>query len=161
MTSHDNTGVLVTGFENGQIIVLDGDSEKTVSELQQIDNEYNLPVVSMISISSKDAFVAGYLNGEIRVFSYTALQLMYIYQAHLKSITSLFAYENYFVSTGDDAFVNVYKIDNNKFDIVRNIGVPNKNPVGAILTKVHGKISLLCCHFDSPMIGMCEGVLEK
>lgn len=160
LTTNYHTGIVVSAYDNGQIIILE-QSDKEVTEIQTFDNEYNLPVLSLISLDNINinVFVAGYLNGEIRIFSYNNLHLMYIYQAHLKSITSLSVFDNYFVSTSEDCYVNVYKMEKDKFEVVKNIFLENKIPVGGIITKIKGKNSLIVCNFDNPVLAVYDEVI--
>ena len=157
LTSNLESGVLVSGYDNGQIIILDGENEKTITELCILDNEYNLPVVSLASINSQ--FISSYLNGELRIFSYLTLQIQIIFQAHLKSINSLSVYSNYLISSGDDSIVNVFKLENEKFELVKNIAIPDKTPVGAIITNIENKPTLISCHFDNPVLAVLDKVI--
>lgn len=159
LTTNFSSGVIVSGYDNGQLIVLDGESENDVTELIVFDNEYNLPVISLVTLNKENSFIAGYLNGEIRIFSYSSLQMMFIFQAHSKNITSLSSFESYFTSTGEDGFINVYKFSNNRLEVTKNIGLENKIPVGSVITKIDGKNCLVSCSFDNPILVIFDNVV--
>ena len=162
LTTYFTSGLIVVGFSNGQLIILDGESEKDCCVLQDFLNEYELPIVSLVTVLKENCFVSGYLNGEIRIYSYLTLTPVYYFQAHLKSINSLSVFENEngskIISTGEDGYVNVYMLNNEILTVQNNIGLQSKIPIGSIVTKINGKISLVSCHYDNPVLAFLEGI---
>lgn len=149
------SGISACGFENGNVLLFDGNTVKEFSEIQTFENEYNLPVTCLSN--NKSYIFAGYSNGEIRCFSLESVTLYFILQSHMKCVTSISTYkENYFVTAGEDGFVNVFEIDKEKrLKKIRNLELDNKVPVGLAFSENKLYISSM----DTPILSYVDNVI--
>jgi hypothetical protein len=89
------------------------------------------------------------LNGEIKIYERTGatFALSFTLSAHLRTINSLTSYKNYFITAGDDCYVNIWKLSGDDVKLVESIEAADKMPVG-VEYDVNNKL-LLIAFFDS------------
>jgi WD40 repeat protein len=162
-----NTDIIAVGFETGEIVLLKLKSDNVVETLAKLDNYYNLPSLSMavIHINLKNILVIGYLNGEIRLHNLSSnYELMLSLGAHLRLITHVSAYNDYFITCGDDCYVNIWKLD--KDDKILNKGnfeLCDKMPVGACVLERENTgntqiLDLLVSVYDSSNLVLIQNI---
>lgn len=158
IASGDNN-IIVSGFENGDLIVLDCTElnlkenelqSKHASLIKFFNNEFELPSISISFFDFNKYFASGLVNGEIRIYCVKSLRLISSIQSHSRIINSLSTYQNYIASCSDDCYINIFKFTNEKLNLTKSIKVPDRMPVGVKLFKDNNSISLVSCCYDSP-----------
>lgn len=159
LCSDASSGIFAMAFDNGDINVADL-VNSNITILETFVNELELPCTSMCSIPQESAFGCAILNGELRIYSFSKLSLITIFQSHGRVINSLSILGNYLVTAGDDCYTNVLQYEKEKLKLIRSVNSPHKMVVGAQLIKNNEKMGLCMCYFDSPCIGYMSNIFK-
>lgn len=148
------TNYICAGFENGEIIILKIKDDNLVELIAKYNGNSSLfPCLALTTLSTpRSICVAGFTNGEIKLFDLVTHEEIASIGAHLRIVNSLTSVMNLFVSSGDDCYVNVWKInEDNKIELIRNVEIKDQMPIGSeIIFNSDGKIDLLSVCYDFP-----------
>jgi len=140
----EKTSRLITcSYENGDIFIMTLKNDGNIQVIKQLENSLNIPTFCLASISAPSPLlIAGYINGEIKIHKLTdSYDFVTSLGDHLRMITSLVTYNNYIISSGEDSYVNIFRIDDNlKIQLVSCHEIPNRIPVGLTIIPVSEKM---------------------
>jgi WD40 repeat protein len=155
-----NTNYICIGYETGDVLILKLKNDNSKAELiQTIPCLNNLPCLSMGVIETSDNnfyLLNAYLNGEIRIYktnmssSPDKFFLISILGAHIRMITALTIYKNYFITAGDDCYVNIWKLDKNEnVTLESSHELPDRMPIGVQINHKSESFDLLVGCYDN------------
>ena len=162
----ENLDIIVCSFETGEIYILKlkGDSAEIIAKF---DNILNLPVISLGILSSpKSLLVAGYANGEIKVYTLEkTFDLVISIGSHLRMINAVDVLSNLgvFVTVGDDCYVNIFKIENDlTLSLQGNFDLVHKTPIGvSLFNNKDNNVDCLVTTYDNPHLIYFENIIIK
>lgn len=155
----NNKGNICVGFETGKIFILENPSNTSNNEcckvLSKFDDINNLPVTTLVTIEFDKVsyFIGSFVNGQVKIYvnnndNNFSSDLIFTLSAHLRNINSLISYKNYFITAGDDCFINIWKLNNEKeISLIESIETTDKMPIG-LEYDINNKL-LLIAFFDT------------
>jgi WD40 repeat protein len=164
ITSGLNTDLICVGFETGEVYLLRLKNDNLVEVAAKLDAGNNLPclVMGVIDNKIKSVLAVGYVNGEVKLYnlSSNSFELLFSISAHIRNINSLTTYNNYLVTSGDDCYVNIWKLNNeDNISITASYELNDKMPVGvAISENKDGTVDLIACCYDNTSLALAEGL---
>lgn len=169
ITSGLNMNYICIGYENGEVLILKLKGDASKEELvYKISCPYNLPCLALGVIENLDGnfYVLGsFLNGEVRIYktnSSLSPDKFYLFStlgAHIRMINSLITYKNYFITAGDDCYVNVWRLDKNENIFLESSHeIRDKMPVGLVLNHKTDVTDLIVACYDNTQLVKIEGL---
>jgi hypothetical protein len=154
-----NTEYICVGYETGEVFIFKMKNDTLVEVAAKLDSLTNLPCFSMTVIEAmhKNILAISYLNGEVKLYDLSSgnFELLSTLGAHLRVINNIISYKNYFITCGDDCFVNIWKVDkDDNISVIGNYELIDKMPVGAAILEGDGKVELLVSSFDHPCLAL-------
>ena len=150
--------IVSIAYENGEIHLIKIKGDFLNGSPTKIINPLKLPslTTSIISLESKSILVAGYLNGEVKLFDLNNGNLLSSVNAHLRMINSLQTYRNYLITLGDDCQCNIFKITSEEGEIklVSNFELPDRMPVGLVIITKSNFFDLVISIYDSTELAL-------
>jgi WD40 repeat protein len=173
ITSGLNTSnYIFVGFETGEASILKLKSDGASSEVVfTIPSPANLPCLGMgiIETPTDDNFylINSYLNGEVRIYKKAELSLqsksapsesfalVSKLGAHIRMINCMLTYKNYFITAGDDCFINIWNFNKDeKISLHSSYELKDKLPVGIALNIKENGIELISCTYDNTYLAL-------
>jgi WD40 repeat protein len=160
--------LICVAFESGEIFLFLIKNDNLVEVQAKLDSLLNLPCLKLSVLESDGCslLLAGYLNGEIKIWNISQeqkplYQLTHSIAAHKRLLTDITCYKNYFLSSGDDCFVNLWKYYEGEILIVGNFELPDKMPVGVgfeIKDKRNNFVDIIACCYDFTSMVLIDNV---
>jgi WD40 repeat protein len=171
MASGINFTSISIGYETGEVIALKLSNDGlTADVIDKIPSPANLPCLAMgvmdSGITNGDGcyLINCFLNGEVRIYknlktsSTDKLVLLSILGAHLRLITSLAIHKNYFITAGDDCFVNIWKLDQEEnISLESSHELKDKMPVGVAFNIKTDSTDVIACCYDNTYLAVIKG----
>lgn len=170
MTSGISSNSVSIGYETGEVIVLRVASNGVSAEvIDTIPSPGNLPCLEMGVIeptkSGSMYLINCFLNGEVRIYKNAKpaasdkLTLVSILGAHIRIITSLAIYKNYFMTAGEDCFVNIWKLDEDEnISLQSSHELKDRIPVGVVLNVKSDGTDVIACCYDQTYLAVIKGL---
>jgi hypothetical protein len=151
----ENNDIIACAYETGEIHILKFKGEG-VELKAKFDNTFNLPALSLGILSSpKLLLLAGYANGEVKIFSLEKnYDLVGSLGSHLRMINALcvLGKSNVFATAGDDCFVNIFRVENDlSMSMIGNYDIQHKPAVGVALVNDKDRyVDCIVTTYDNP-----------
>lgn len=170
MTSGLSCNSISIGYETGEVIVLKLESNGVTAEvIDKIASPANLPCLEIGVIEPKNSvsmyLINCFLNGEVRIYKNTKLSssdklvLVSVLGAHIRLITSLAIYKNYFITAGDDCFVNIWKLDDEEnISLQSSHELKDRMPVGVAFNVNTDATDVIACCYDNTYLAVIKGL---
>lgn len=135
--------VFVSAYDSGAILTWDtSNGEYTVlREIPRVTKDVPYGITNVLFARDGREIIASYVTGHIRMFRLSTGTLRCEIAAHSRAITALDVYrDEYLLSTGEDTFVNVWKIPHVEtktsvsVDLVMSERMPDKLIMGGKFT---------------------------